>query len=242
MDDNNRTLTLSEIVAGALRQSLHDGVYVCGERLVELTIAQEMHVSQNTVRDALRILEAEGWLVKKPRHGVYVRDFTVDDLIELYALRAALETLALGWACEEADLDALATLKTYIDAADEQVKMGNSYAAREELFNFHMSVVNLANKPQTSRILYRLLNQSRLMENIREKHMPRSVRQWRDIVAAYRALYDSLEDTRYNDAKEQIHAIIQRDGETLRPVLELAHDEDDDRRSPNSRLYARSSS
>jgi DNA-binding transcriptional regulator YhcF (GntR family) len=68
-----RNATLSHIVADVLRQSLYDGVYLCGDRLVELTISQEMNVSQNTARDALGLLENEGWVTRKARHGVYVQ-------------------------------------------------------------------------------------------------------------------------------------------------------------------------
>ena len=99
----SRTSTLSQIVADVLRQSLQDGVYKCGERMVELTIADELNVSQNTVRDALRILEQQGWVHKRPRHGVYVRQFSISQAEELYALRSALEQLALKWALSTDD-------------------------------------------------------------------------------------------------------------------------------------------
>lgn len=214
-------MTLSEVVAGHLRQALHDSAYVCGDRLVELTIANEMNVSQNTVRDALRILEGEGWLVKRPRYGVYVRSFKHSELDELYALRAALETLALGWACDSASYEALTALKTHIEATRSQVEMGNSYGAREALLHFHSDVVRLANKPQTTRILMRLFNQSRLLENLRELHMPRTVRQWRETVTAYETLYVTLSERDCVSAQKQMQDIIEADGKALIPVLEL---------------------
>jgi DNA-binding GntR family transcriptional regulator len=49
--------TLAESVADVLRHAIFQGAYLSGERLVELTIAQEMNVSQNTAREALRLLE-----------------------------------------------------------------------------------------------------------------------------------------------------------------------------------------
>jgi DNA-binding GntR family transcriptional regulator len=223
--DPGRTLTLSEIVASSLRQALYDGAYTCGERLVELTIAHDLNVSQNTVRDALRILEGEGWLVKQPRYGVYVREFALDEVVELYSLRSALETLALGWAFDRAGIDEICKLRAHVADAHENVQMGNSYAAREALLNFHTDVIRMADKPQTKRILLRLFNQSRLLENLREKHMPRTVGQWRATVNAYETLLKSLEQLDRSAAQGQIHAIIQRDGESLIPVLELAQAE-----------------
>lgn len=221
-----RTETLSEVVAGALRQALHDGAYICGERLTELTIAHEMNVSQNTVRDALRILEGEGWVVKRPRYGVYVRSFSAEQVSELYALRAALETLALGWACAAARNDELARLKQAIHETRDQVEMGNSYAAREALLRFHTGMIEIAAKPQTARILARLFNQSRLLENLRETHMPRSIREWRATVDAYETLYRHIDSGAVETAQALLHKSIMADGETLSPVLELIAGED----------------
>ncbi len=218
---NVRTETLSEIVAGSLRQALHDGAYVCGERLVELKIAHEMSVSQNTVRDALRILESEGWVVKRPRHGVYVREFNREELRELYALRAALETLALSWACEYASREKLEGLKKHIEETRQQVQMGNSYAAREALFRFHTDVTRMAAKPQTKRILLRLFNQSRLLENLREVHRPRSVREWRATVDDYEKLYALIDAGSQLEAVQQIHNIICGDGDALVKLLDM---------------------
>ncbi len=89
--------TLAESVAAAIRAGILDGKYLSGERLIELNLAKTMGVSQITVRDALRILEQEGWVTKNPRRGVYVRSFTSDAAEEVYALIRTFEGLAMEW-------------------------------------------------------------------------------------------------------------------------------------------------
>ena len=91
------TQTLAERVAAALRHAIFQEAYLAGDRLVELTIAHDMNVSQNTARDALRLLEQEGLVVKRARYGTHVCDYAPEEAAEIYALWAAVEKLALRW-------------------------------------------------------------------------------------------------------------------------------------------------
>src|SRR5512147_3047345 len=93
-------ITRAETAAETIRAAILHGGYLSGERLIEVKIAQTLDVSQNTIRDALRILEGEGWVVKNPRHGVYVRSFTAAEAAEVCTVLAAVESLILAWAME----------------------------------------------------------------------------------------------------------------------------------------------
>lgn len=79
---------------GQLRLLIVRGEFAPGTHLVEGGIAEQFGVSRGPVRDALRQLELEG-LVDTRKRGVFVRGLADDDLTELYALRGALEGLAL---------------------------------------------------------------------------------------------------------------------------------------------------
>jgi DNA-binding GntR family transcriptional regulator len=76
---------IERIVAGKLRS---------GDRLVEMKIAAEFGTSQAPVREALRELEAIGFLSATPHRGAFVRDFWRQGLKEFYAVRGALEESA----------------------------------------------------------------------------------------------------------------------------------------------------
>jgi DNA-binding GntR family transcriptional regulator len=76
---------VERIIAGKLRP---------GDRLIEMKIAAEFGTSQAPVREALRELEAIGFLTATPHRGAFVRDFWREGLREYYAVRGALEESA----------------------------------------------------------------------------------------------------------------------------------------------------
>src|SRR5688572_1641240 len=109
--------TRVETVAERLRSAIKNGHFMGGERLIEQTLANQMGVSQNTIRDALRILEGEGWVIKTARYGVHVRSFNRREAEELYTLWAAVETLALRWAMETITKGEVGSLRRLIQEA-----------------------------------------------------------------------------------------------------------------------------
>lgn len=91
---------LREIVFESLREAIISGVLEPGERLMEIQLADEMGVSRTPVREAIRKLELEGFVVMIPRKGAYVAGVTDKDVADVFEIRAALEGLAAGLAAE----------------------------------------------------------------------------------------------------------------------------------------------
>lgn len=87
--------SLGTQVAGHVRDAIVRGELVSGQRLVEADLAEMLNVSRGPVRDALRILETEG-LIAKRGQGFTVLSLDASDIEELYSLREAIESLALG--------------------------------------------------------------------------------------------------------------------------------------------------
>ena len=87
--------TLHLKVANVLRQEILNGNFEPGERLVQEELAATLGVSRMPIREALRILEAEGLVELQPHRGAVVRSLGADDVEEIYALRAQLEELAV---------------------------------------------------------------------------------------------------------------------------------------------------
>lgn len=92
---------LREIVLEALREAIVNGVLIPGERLMEIQLAEEMGVSRTPVREAIRKLELEGFVVMIPRKGAYVAGVSFKDVKDVFEIRAALEGLAAGLAAEK---------------------------------------------------------------------------------------------------------------------------------------------
>lgn len=218
---DERGATLSHVVAGLLEEHLYEGVYLPGDRLVEMTLAHEMNVSQNTIRDALALLEQGGWVVKRPRRGVIVKTFTADEAEELYNLRAALEKLVLRWALAVMTEQDKMRLAQFVSEARMHAAADNRRGMRDSLLGFHAEIVKIAGKPQASALLATMHNQVRLLENIRMKHDPRDTDAYAEMLTLYGDLVTYI---RYHDvdkAQAMLEMIIMEACHTLLPVLDL---------------------
>src|SRR5262245_37586165 len=90
--------TLVDEVAAHLRDRIVNGTVSPGERLNELRLTQEFALSRSPIREALRVLAAEGLVVLEPRRGTVVCPVSIDQLRDLFEVRALFETFALGQA------------------------------------------------------------------------------------------------------------------------------------------------
>jgi len=79
---------------------IRGGVLKPGEWLKENDLADELLVSRTPVREAIRKLEQEGYVVTVPRRGAYVASVSIRDINEIFEIRAALEALACELAAE----------------------------------------------------------------------------------------------------------------------------------------------
>lgn len=82
-------------VHARLRRAVLDGELAAGDRLRDSVVADELGVSRAPVREALRMLEQSGLVVKPPNRSYAVARFTESDIRELARMRVALETLAV---------------------------------------------------------------------------------------------------------------------------------------------------
>lgn len=102
---------LREVVFETLREAIISGILKPGERLMEVQLAEELGVSRTPVREAIRKLELEGFVVMIPRKGAYVSDISFKDINDIFEIRGALEMLAAGLACERITEEELENLE-----------------------------------------------------------------------------------------------------------------------------------
>lgn len=113
---------LREMVFESLREAIIQGRLRPGERLMEIQLAEEMGVSRTPVREAIRKLELEGFVVMVPRKGAYVAGISVKDIVDIFEVRAALEGLAAGLSAEritDEEMDQLERSIHKINVSDE---------------------------------------------------------------------------------------------------------------------------
>jgi DNA-binding GntR family transcriptional regulator len=132
------------------------GVLRPGDRLVERDLAEDLGVSRVPVREAIRSLEADGFvLVQSPRR-VVVRQLSRVDVEELFDVREALEVLATGLACERVDPPALRRLKRAVTEAAKALAAGNITQAADANVRFHQEIVTLAGNGLLLSMLHQL--------------------------------------------------------------------------------------
>jgi DNA-binding GntR family transcriptional regulator len=84
-----------DVAVDALRDAILDGRLKPGQRLKEIPLAERLGVSRGPIRDALRLLERDGLIEVIPNRGAVVPEVHALDVLEVYALRASLGSLAL---------------------------------------------------------------------------------------------------------------------------------------------------
>ncbi|MBQ2047709.1 MAG: GntR family transcriptional regulator, partial [Schwartzia sp.] len=110
---------LREVVCETLRDAIRRGVLKPGERLMEIQLAEELGVSRTPVREAIRKLELEGYVIMMPRRGTYVANLSIRDINEVFEIRTSLESLSNGLAAERITNEELEQLQRLL------VEIGN---------------------------------------------------------------------------------------------------------------------
>jgi len=88
-------LSTPQAISGALRVAIIEGRLLGGESLRQEGLARQFEVSPIPVREALRQLETEGWVVFLPNKGATVAPLSIDEALEVYDILASLECTAL---------------------------------------------------------------------------------------------------------------------------------------------------
>jgi len=179
--------TAPETIAAALRADILSGETKPGTLLRQEDLAARFSMSRIPVRDALRLLEAEGLVTIATNRGAQVVQFSKDEVAEIYHLRILLECDCLGAAMArmtDADLDRIERIRqrAEIDAATPEWN-DSDWAFHEALYrpSLHARQIEMIRSLRTTSDLYAAAHQA----------LPKERKRWladhRAIVAACRA-------------------------------------------------------
>lgn len=108
---------LRDVVATEMRRLILDGTLRPGERLIEDRLAEQLGVSRNPVREAIRVLEAEGFLDVAARRGSFVATLSAKQAADLFEIRLALEPLGARLAARQESPARIARMKEILGLA-----------------------------------------------------------------------------------------------------------------------------
>lgn len=179
--------SLREQALAALRTAITSGELEPGRHLVETELSEMLQISRGTLREALRQLAQEGLLSAGPRGRLSVRNLDAKEIRDIFAVRAALETLAARTLCELPDrAHAIKSLHQTIDVME--AAQDKSLAERiESDMEFHRTLCRLTGNETLLHSWTSLEGSIRMsiMFAGREKGVKNmSVNRHRDIVAA----------------------------------------------------------
>lgn len=154
----------TRVAYAQIRRAIVEGRYRPGQRLVEQRIAEEFELSRTPVREALRQLEADGLVRHEANRGAAVRDVTVEEVADLYDLRARLEAYAAELAAERIEPPELDRLDAGIIAfgtaltgswTDDLERLRAIDAANREV---HDAIIGGAHHERLARLLERTVD------------------------------------------------------------------------------------
>lgn len=144
-----------EEIALSLREAIRNKSLTPGSSLVQEELAKNFGVSRNPVREALRMLVSEGLVEMTAGLGATVREMKLDDLVELYEMRIALEPIFAQNIVSQASRKDVANLRKIAENIEETDNVQRWTALN---FEFHSILYDIGAKERARDILNSLLS------------------------------------------------------------------------------------
>ncbi len=208
--------SLHHEVAATLREQIFDGTLAPGSFVDEAALCERLSISRTPLREALKVLTAEGLMRHEPRRGCFVNEVTERDLDEIFPVIALLE----GRCAYEAARNASDAELNELDALHERLvrharaRRINDYYATNHII--HEAIIKLADNKWLAQVigdLRKILKLARLQQLHAPGRLDQSLSEHLAVFAALKA-----RDSEGADAAMRTHMTRQR--EALREVMQ----------------------
>lgn len=215
--------SLASVVQQEIERAILAGEYAPGSKLLEAALAEKLGVSRGPVREAFRILDEAGLVRTEKNRGVFVRDIPIDEAIEIFDLRAAMDEWVGRRLAEHITPPQLKELRGLVAAMTQAVKAQEAYEYHMLNLKFHDRLVEMTGNRKLTSIYRKFIKELSLFRrrNLAEGWlMPVSAGEHQKIVqaiatgdpqAAGRAMFDHVMESK----ERTIANDLRRQGETL---------------------------
>ena len=182
-----QTQSLTTVVQQDIERAILAGEYAPGSKLVEATLAEKMGVSRGPVREAFRMLEEAGLVRTEKNRGVFVRDIAIDEAVEIFDLRAAMEELVGRQLAVNITAVQLKEILALVAAMERSVKAREPRDYHLQNLAFHDRLVEMAGNRTLTSMYRKLIKELALFRRLNLADgglMPVSAREHRHIVKA----------------------------------------------------------
>jgi GntR family transcriptional regulator of gluconate operon len=208
--------SLAEDAADRIREQILSGGFGPGEHLVEAKIAEQLAISRGPVREAFKLLRAEGLLKEEPRRGTFVVSLSAADVREIYGLRAALESRAARTLARRRDPDAITRLRALADEIDASVRAGSAARVSRADLAFHHALCELCGNGRILEVFDRYVPTLRGLLRLDEL----AVRSLDEVSEQHRPLVEAIEAGDEAAAARAFEAHAEEAGELIADVLD----------------------
>ena len=196
----SNSFSLTDEIADVVRERILKGEYEIGEKIKENQIASELKVSRTPIREAFKLLENEGLIDYIPNRGCFAKGFTKQDVDDIYAVREALEELAVRWAVERITPEEITALEEQVDLMEFYSKKKDKKKVLELNATFHDVIYASAR----SRFLAQVLRSYKEYIEKTRKSIFYEQSYLESILREHRAIFEAISE---RDAEKAVEAI-----------------------------------
>jgi DNA-binding GntR family transcriptional regulator len=155
--------SITDLVREHLEKAIFNGKFQPGSQIKEEQIADALEISRPPIREAFKLLEAEGLVVRRPRRGVFVAETTHQDVWEIYTLKAELYTFSIQLGFNHMTASDIDQMEKLLEAMASCVAEENPDVFHYQELNTHFHDVHMdsAGHQRLKQIVNRLHNQIR---------------------------------------------------------------------------------
>lgn len=208
-----RDLAYDAIKKAITEMDIYDQV---GEvRLDKRQLAEDLGVSRTPIREALTILELEGFVRAVPRRGIFVVRKSKAEIIEMIIAWAALESMAARLAAERATSEELHSLRQIFEQFEDEAPAEHMSEYSEANIAFHQTILRLSRSPLAAEMTENLFAHVRAIRNVslrQDDRATRSIAEHQQIIAALEARDGELAERLSRDHTLGLAAHVDKHG------------------------------
>ena len=158
-----RVPSITDIVREYIEKSIYTGKFKPGSKVTEAEVAAALKISRPPIREAFKLLEAEGLILRIPRRGVFVAEISEQDAWEIYMLKAELYAFSITLSFDRLTTSDISRMDRLVEAMEECVRSDSPriLAYQELNASFHDVPTQAAGHQRLKHMLQRLHNQIR---------------------------------------------------------------------------------
>jgi len=142
--DLSATRLMSEEIADILRENIISGNINPGEKVNEYQVAKLLNISRPPIREAFRLLAAEGLITLVPRKGAFISKMSSQEVKEIYEMKSMMESFAVRLAISILEEKELSELDSILKVMEQKIKENNFKQIQKLNIEFHRKMIGMS--------------------------------------------------------------------------------------------------